>query len=88
MTSTNETEFVILSEETVNSLSCPVCFETPKFDPSIVDPSENDIYQCENGHTVCAHCHKKMTDKNCPQCRMSMFKTRFTNFVSENFLPK
>lgn len=80
----NEIEFVILSEETVNSLSCPVCFETPKSD----DPSDNKVCQCENGHTVCADCHEKMTDKNCPQCRMSMFKTRFTNFVSENFLPK
>ena len=31
----NETEFVILSEETKNSLSCPVCFEIPKYDASI-----------------------------------------------------
>ena len=30
-----ELEFVILSEETVNSLSCPVCFEIPKYDASI-----------------------------------------------------
>ena len=99
-----ETEFVILSEETVNSLSCPVCFEIPKYDASIKasldDPTLlplsgvptlhpcKEIYQCENGHTVCADCHKKMSDKNCPQCRMSMFKTRFTNFVSENFVRK
>ena len=34
-----ETEFVILSEETVNSLSCPVCFEVPKYDASIADPA-------------------------------------------------
>ena len=34
-----ELEFVILSEETVNSLSCPVCFEVPKYDASIADPA-------------------------------------------------
>ena len=100
----NEKEFVILSEETKDSLSCPVCFEIPKYDASIKasldDPTLlplsgvptlhpcKEIYQCENGHTVCADCHKKMTDKNCPQCRTSMFKTRFTLFVSENFLRK
>ena len=31
----NETEFIILSEETKDSLSCPVCFEIPKYDASI-----------------------------------------------------
>ena len=30
-----ESEFIILSEEIVNSLSCPVCFEIPKYDASI-----------------------------------------------------
>ena len=74
-------EFVPLTEEIINSLNCPVCFEIP---------SKNQIYQCENGHTTCLDCYSKIqNNKNCcPQCRMEMFKTRFTNFVSNNVLPR
>ena len=45
-----ELEFVILSEETVNSLSCPVCFEIPKYEtknPSLVFISKNDMSYIE-----------------------------------------
>ena len=70
---------VLLTEEDISSLNCPVCFEIP---------NENQIYQCENGHTTCTDCYLNMQNKNCPQCRNVMFKTRFTNFVSNNVLPK
>ena len=76
---TQQTESVLLTEDVISSLNCPVCFEIP---------SENQIYQCENGHTTCTDCHSKIQNNNCPQCRMIMFKTRFTNFVSNNVLPK
>ena len=72
-------EFVPLTEEVINSLNCPVCFEIP---------SKNQIYQCENGHTTCLDCYSKIQNKNCSQCRMEMFKTKFTNFVSNNVLPR
>ena len=78
-TPTQQTEFVPLTEEIISSLNCPVCFEIP---------SENQIYQCENGHTTCLGCYSKIQNRNCPQCRMEMFKTRFTNFVSTNVLPR
>ena len=76
----NEKNSITLSEEDISALECPVCYTIP---------SEYQIYQCENGHTVCLGCHSKMTsNENCPQCRMKMFKTRFTNFVSEKVLQK
>ena len=78
-TITQQIEFVPLTEEIISSLNCPVCFEIP---------NENQIYQCENGHTTCLDCCLKIPKKNCPQCRMEMFKTRFTNFVSNNVLPR
>ena len=77
---TQQTESVILTKDDISSLNCPVCYEIP---------SENQIYQCENGHTICLDCYSNIEEgKNCPQCRMVMFKTRFTNFVSSNVLPK
>ena len=75
----HESKSIPLTKETISSLNCPVCFEIP---------SENQIYQCENGHTTCKECASKIQNKNCPQCRTKMFKTRFTNFVSNNALPK
>ena len=74
------TESVFLTKDDISSLNCPVCFEIP---------SENQIFQCENGHTTCTDCYSNIqNNQNCPQCRMVMFKTRFTNFVSNNVLPK
>ena len=67
------------SEENIKSLECPVCYQIP---------SLNQIYQCENGHNVCVDCYSKIPEEICPQCRKQMFKTKFTNFVSNNVLPR
>ena len=72
----DEPEIVPLSEETVFSLKCPKCFTIP---------GVNQIYQCENGHTICFQCY---SHKNCQGCELPMKKTKFTNFVSQNVLPK
>uniref|UniRef100_A0A7S2U5H3 RING-type E3 ubiquitin transferase n=1 Tax=Lotharella oceanica TaxID=641309 RepID=A0A7S2U5H3_9EUKA len=46
-----------------NLLECPVCYGT-----------DIEYYQCENGHTVCKNCHKKVS--KCPTCRVKMTGTR------------
>ncbi len=37
---------------------CPICFEVP----------QAEIYQCTNGHTICASCQSNI--QLCPQCRV------------------
>lgn len=37
-------------------------------------PSTSYIYQCVNGHLLCADCHAKLT--NCPICRVELGKIR------------
>lgn len=34
---------------------------------SCLNIPENDIYGCENGHTICDRCKKSI--ENCPRCR-------------------
>ncbi|KAJ4847546.1 hypothetical protein Tsubulata_003980 [Turnera subulata] len=50
---------VILTETDV--LDCPVCCE----------PLTAPVFQCENGHTACSSCCRKLASK-CPSCSMSI----------------
>ena len=76
---TNQTKSIVISEEDVSVLECPICFYIP---------AENDqIYLCENGHHACKDCYLKLPNKTCSLCRMKMFMTRFPIFIS-NILPK
>ncbi|CAL8097789.1 unnamed protein product [Orchesella dallaii] len=54
--------------------SCPICFEI----------FENEIYQCPNGHIICARC--KGSVNNCPQCRVSFGATSIRCRVLEEIL--
>ncbi|XP_023347929.1 E3 ubiquitin-protein ligase SIAH1B [Eurytemora carolleeae] len=47
-----------LVEDLKKSLECPVCFNIPRKPP---------IFQCENGHLICAECKPRIL--SCPQCR-------------------
>ena len=76
---TNQTKSIVISEEDVSVLECPVCFYIPA--------ANEQIYLCENGHHTCKNCYPKLANKQCPLCRMEMFQTRFPIFMS-NILPK
>jgi hypothetical protein len=39
-------------------LNCSICYELP----------HNEIYQCQNGHLMCATCYKKLVDSHQPRC--------------------
>ncbi|CAL8068168.1 unnamed protein product [Orchesella dallaii] len=54
--------------------SCPICFHIP----------EKEIYQCLNGHIVCAECSAKLTE--CPQCREPFPEPKSRNLVLEQLL--
>lgn len=56
----------IISIFTVKDVvQCHICLEVPEKSP---------IYQCENGHILCASCHQQLTD--CPSCRVKLGRTR------------
>ena len=78
MATTNQTKSIVISEEDVSVLECPVCFYIPAVN--------EQIYLCENGHHTCKNCYSKLANKQCPLCRMEMFQTRFPIFIS-NILP-
>ena len=54
-----------LTEELLEDLQCPVCFNIHKTIP---------IYQCVQGHVHCKDCHPRL--QNCPICRSSIGDTR------------
>ena len=54
-------------------VQCNICLEVPE---------ESPIYQCDNGHILCASCHEKLTD--CPICRLTLRRTR--SLVTEQLL--
>ncbi len=49
-------------------LSCPVCLEIPK----------KEIYQCKNGHVICAQCLSSGVSGKCPQCRVPLDRDHAT----------
>lgn len=53
---------------------CPICFEIP----------EKEIFQCQNGHTICNKCIKNLT--LCPQCRVSLGLRKIRNRGLEDLL--
>ena len=57
----------------VDLLECPVCLETPRRGP---------IYNCSNGHVLCADCQTKT--KTCPTCRCKKIDCR--NIIAEKLL--
>ena len=71
---TYKKESIVISEEDVSELECPVCFSIPKV---------NAIHQCGNGHITCFECYRKLHNKKCPQCRAEMVITRFPGIVSK-----
>lgn len=46
-------------QEFPEQLKCPICFDIPQV----------KIYQCKNGHTICATCLASV--RKCPQCRVA-----------------
>ena len=79
MATTNQTKSIVISEEDVSVLECPICFYIPA--------ANDQIYLCKNGHHICKNCYSKLSNKKCPMCRMELFQTRFPIFIS-NILPK
>lgn len=53
---------------------CPICFEIPA----------GEIYQCKNGHSVCATCCFNM--QQCPVCRALYTDGRIRNRTLETVL--
>lgn len=49
---------------------CPICFEEMK------PPMR--IWQCVDGHAICAACREKLENKNCPSCCRSIDGRNFT----------
>lgn len=58
--------------EALRHLECPVC----------LGYFHANIYQCDQGHSICDDCKTKLT--SCPVCRGSIQTTR--NFVLENYI--
>eukprot|EP00123_Amoebidium_parasiticum_P011268 comp20616_c0_seq1/m.26629 comp20616_c0_seq1/g.26629 ORF comp20616_c0_seq1/g.26629 comp20616_c0_seq1/m.26629 type:complete len:553 (-) comp20616_c0_seq1:509-2167(-) len=58
-------------------LNCTICFTQP----------DTEIYQCSNGHLLCADCHTRVVCSDtvvCPTCRVRMSRTAPSrNFVAE-----
>lgn len=46
-------------------LECVICLEAPRKDP---------IYQCDNGHLLCANCYKRVV--KCPLCKVELRNIR------------
>ncbi|CAH1971510.1 unnamed protein product [Acanthoscelides obtectus] len=55
-------------------LECPVC----------INYMTDQIYLCQNGHSVCGTCNEKNGNKICPICRNLMRSSR--NFALENLV--
>ncbi len=57
-------------------LECPICFQTPRDPP---------IFQCENGHLVCAGCKPKLANGKCPQgnCLLQRQRSRLAEKLLE-----
>lgn len=53
---------------------CPICFEIP----------EKEIYQCQNGHTLCDVCVQSLS--LCPQCRVSLGTSKIRSRPLEELL--
>ena len=70
---TSESNSIISTNQIIGAMECNTCLEVP---------SENPIYQCDNGHILCASCRQKLT--NCPECRFTLRKTR--SLLSEKIL--
>jgi len=83
MATANITECLTTSiDNCVISLSCAGCYAVP---------SVNQIYQCENGHTICIECYEVEQLEgaiHCTKCKTKMFKTRYTDFVTNYILPR
>ena len=83
MATANITECLTTSTDNIiTSLACPEC---------IAVPSVNQIYQCENGHTICIECYEVYQLEgaiNCTKCKKKMFKTRYTDIVTNYILPR
>ena len=83
MATANITECLTTSiDNCVISLSCAGCYAVP---------SVNQIYQCENGHTICIECYEIEQLEgaiHCTKCKTKMFKTRYTDFVTNYILPR
>ncbi len=41
-------------------VECPICLQLP----------DKEIYQCKNGHMICASCSSEV--ETCPQCRCDL----------------
>lgn len=64
-------------EEDINeneNLICPICLRLP----------DKQIFQCINGHAICAKCCESV--KTCPHCRVSFKKGKIRNRAMESFL--
>ena len=70
---TSESNSIISTNQIIGAMECNTCLEVP---------SENPIYQCDNGHILCASCRQKLT--NCPECRFTLRETR--SLLSEKIL--
>ena len=74
-------ESITLNSNLTQCLECPVCMDF------LCAP----VYQCINGHSICAHCsknilsHSNETNSVCPICRSS-FSREFRNFSLEKIL--
>ncbi len=53
---------------------CPICFEIP----------EKEIFQCQNGHTICDVCVQCLS--LCPQCRVGLKPAKIRNRALEEIL--
>ena len=67
MATTNQTKSIVISEEDVSVLECPICFYIPA--------ANDQIYLCKNGHHICKNCYSKLSSKKCPLCRLELFQT-------------
>ena len=52
---------LISLEEIQDAIECIICLDIPKADP---------VFQCTNGHILCANCHKRVID--CPICKIEL----------------
>ena len=59
-----ESETIIIIQELVQLLECPVCYQNIEMESTI---------QCINGHHGCDDCFSAL--ETCPVCRVEMTKT-------------
>ena len=64
---------LLITEQLASNLECPVCMDF--FTPP--------IYQCVNGHSLCAYCSDRNT--TCPECRSSL-SNKVKNIALERML--